>query len=160
MVLSAFLKLDASGFLSPMGKVTEGMKFMTRTLENFSAKISEGFNFGANMDNLSTQLGISAGRVTVLRQAFDDAGIGGESLAQTMNAMRKALGGVSEDGEPTNKMFKQLGLSVDALKGMDAEGQFTTIGAAIKNIADPLERQGDSIYFFSIHFYDMLLSRS
>jgi len=140
MVLSAYLKLDASGFLSPMGKVLEGSKFLVNTLGDLSAKIKTGFDLGGQLDNLSTQIGVSAGRVSVLRQMFDDAGIGADALGNTMTAMSRALAGVSEDGEPTNKMFEKLGLSAEALKKLDPEAQFHAIGKSVKELQDPIER--------------------
>jgi len=123
-----------------MGKVLETGKLLTRVLGNVSSKINEGFNFGSDMANLSTQLGISAGRATVLRQVFDDTGVGADSLKQTFTVMQKALGGVNDEGEPTNKMFAKLGLSMDNLKKLDAEGQFHAIGEAIRGVEDPGER--------------------
>jgi phage-related protein len=140
MFLSAFLKLDGGAFTTGMGKALEGTKLLTRTLGDLGAKLKTGFDFGSDMAHLSTQLGISAGRATVLRQVFDDTGVGADSMAQTLTIMGKALGGVNEEGEPTNKMFRRLGLSVDDLKKMDAEGQFFAIGNAIKGIEDPAER--------------------
>jgi len=140
MVLSAFLKLDGGAFTTGIGKALEGTKFLTRSLGELSAKIKTGFDFGSDMANLSTQLGISAGRATVLRQVFDDTGVGAGALGQTFTIMQKALGGMNDEGEPTNKMFQRLGLSMDGLKKMDAEGQFFAIGKAIKGIEDPGER--------------------
>lgn len=148
MLLSAFLKLDASGFTTTAGKVLEGTKFLTRSFGEFSAKLKTGFDLGGGLSDLATQLDISAGKVLVMQQVFDDAGVGAGNLAGTMNLMRRALGGVSESGEPTNKMFARLGLSIDDLKKMDATQQFKTIGDAIGELGDPAERASVAMGIF------------
>jgi hypothetical protein len=140
MVLSAILKLDAGAFTTPLGKAVEGIKSAIRIGAEMGEKLQAAFDAGGALKDLSDQTGELPGTLMVLKQAFQDTGVGAESVGQTLALMRKSLAGVSETGEPTGKMFQQLGLDIEALKGMSATDQLKTIGAAIKGLKTPAEQ--------------------
>lgn len=102
--------------------------------------IKKAFDMGGELSDLSARTGAAIGDLMVLRQAFDNAGIGAEAVGPSINKMQKALAGLNEDGEPTNKVFAQLGLNMEELKGLSATEQFDAIGKAIGGLEDPAQR--------------------
>jgi len=148
LVLSAILKLDGGAFTTPLGKAVEGMKLLANVAMDVGGKLKDAFDLGGALTDLSAQTGEAPGQLMILKQAFTDTGVGAESLGQTLAIMRRSLAGVSENGEPTNKMFDRLGLSMEALKGMGAQQQFDTIGAAIRNLASPTEQTAAAMGIF------------
>ena len=148
MVLSAFLKLDAGAFTTPLGKAVEGIKGAIRISTELGEKLGAAFDMGGALKDLSDQTGELPGTLMVLKQAFQDTGVGADSVGQTLALMRKSLAGISETGEPTGKMFQQLGLDIDALKTMSATDQLTTIGTAINGLKTPAEQSAAAMGIF------------
>jgi hypothetical protein len=148
LVLSAILKLDGGAFTTPIGKAIEGLKFLSNVAMDVGGKLKDAFDMGDALTDLSAQTGEAPGQLMILQQAFEDTGVGAESFGQTLAIMRRSLSGVSESGQPTNKMFEKLGLSMDALKGMDAQKQMETIGAAIRGLKEPTEQTAASMEIF------------
>lgn len=148
MLLSAILKLDSVAFTIPLGRAVEGMKAAIRVGGEVSGKLREAFDMGGTLSDLSAQLGETPGRLMVLRQAFEDTGLGAESLQQTLGIMRRSLAGVNESGQPTVRTFQRLGLDIEGLKGSDAQTQLDTIGAAIRNLKTPSDQAAAAMEIF------------
>jgi len=148
LVLSAVLKLDGGAFTTPIGKAIEGLKFLSNVAMDVGGKLKDAFDMGGALTDLSAQTGEAPGQLMILKQAFEDTGVGADSLGQTLAIMRKALSGVSESGEPTNKMFDRLGLSMESLKGMNAQQQLETIGGAIRDLKSPSEQTAAAMGIF------------
>lgn len=149
MVLSAILSLNSAGFTTGIGKAIEGIRFATSMIKGLGNNdITKAFDLGGSLSDLSAQLSEPVGSLMVLKQAFQDTGVGAEALGPRLNIMRKALAGIDEDGKPTAKMFQQLGLSVDGIKGMSAKDQLGAIGGAIRGLASPAEQTAAAMAIF------------
>lgn len=158
MLLSALMKLDASGFTSPLAGVSNGiagtigklaaLAGVTLSVAGAVGSLRNAMNLGGELSELSTRTGISVKDLVVLRQAFEDTGVGADSGVQAITLMQKALSGVSESGEPTNKMFARLGLDMEALKKMAPTDQLKAIGGAISSIQDPAQQTAASMAIF------------
>lgn len=105
-------------------------------------------DLGGGLTDLSAQTGQTISDLVVMRQAFTDAGAGAEKVGPALNLMQRALSGLNEDGEPTNKAFEKLGLSIAELKGLSPQEQFEKIGAALRGIDDPAARAGAALDMF------------
>lgn len=148
MILSAILKLDAGAFTTPLGKAVEGIKGAIRIAGELNDRLTEAFDLGGALSDLQAQTGELPGTLMLLRQAFQDTGVGAEALGQTLAIMRKAMGGISETGEPTSKIFKQLGIDLDTLQRSDASTQLQTIGQAISSLSTPAEQTAAAMAIF------------
>lgn len=146
-VLNFTMGLNNGGFMGPLGGATAGMSKMIGvgtalagalgTLTGLAAgfggvwrEIGEGDRLG----ELSARTKTSAKDLAMLEHAFNDVGVGSGSLAPMLLQLQKSLGGVNEQGEPTNATFAKLGLSINELKGMNAPAQIDKIGAALKGL--------------------------
>ena len=110
--------------------------------------VKKAFSVGAELNALSARTGIAVGDLMVLQQAFENVGMGADDVGPSMNRMQKALSGVNEQGEPTNKTFDQLGLSMAELQGMTPSQQFQKIGDAINGLSSPTERAAAAMAIF------------
>lgn len=148
MVLSAIMKLDAGGFTTPLGKVTQGIQTTIRLAQDLGGKLLGAFDLGGEISDLAAQTGELPSTLSILQQAFADTGVGAESTGQILAIMRKNLAGISDDGSTTNKTFERLGLSTEALKNMSANDQLKTIGDSIRNLATPADRSAAAMEIF------------
>ena len=123
-------------------KITEGAAEALHKVAESVLRVAEGFvegvksisEYAARMEDLSASTGQSVEDVIVLGQAFRNAGLGSESVGQSLFLLQKALGGMNEEGLPTAKVFERLGLSIDELKNISATEALAQISAAIASL--------------------------
>lgn len=147
MILSVFLKFDSAAFGKGIGTAMEAIKGFVRLGGEVSGKFKEAFDLGGAMSDLSAQTGESAGDLLVLKQAFEDTGVGGDALGQTLAIMRRNLADLSGSGTKGDT-FKQMGLDLKALQGMGAEDQLESIGRAIRAMDNPTKQAAASMEIF------------
>ena len=147
MILSVFLKFDSAAFGKGIGAAMEAIKGFVRLGGEVSGKFKEAFDLGGAMSDLSAQTGESAGDLLVLKQAFEDTGVGGDALGQTLAIMRRNLADLSGSGTK-GETFKQMGLDLKALQSMGAEDQLETIGRAIRAMDNPTKEAAASMEIF------------
>lgn len=142
MNLAARMTLDTAGFMNPMRGVMGGLRGMiglaagAAGVTGVIAGLRSGLKMGSELSDLKDRTGASVKELVLLRQAFDDTGVGAQSVPIALQYMQKALSGVSEEGRPTSKMFQRLGLDMEALKKMSPTDQLTEIGKAIAGLED------------------------
>lgn len=103
-------------------------------------RMQKVFDKGGQLADVSARTGQTAEAIYQMSAAFEDGGSSADKVGPAINRLQKALAGVNEDGEPTNKTFEKLGLSIDALKGMSAPEQFAAIAKRLNEIQDPAEK--------------------
>ncbi|MFA5058262.1 MAG: hypothetical protein WC485_09130, partial [Opitutaceae bacterium] len=150
MNLEAVLTLQAGQFINGIAGVQRSVRSVVTglaamagvglSLAGVTAGIKKALDMGGNLSDLSARTGASVRDLMTLRQAFEDAGIGADSAGMAINQMQRALSGISASGDKSEKLFKALGLDLEALRGMGAAQQFQTIGTAIAGLASPAER--------------------
>ncbi len=148
MVLSAFLSLDAAGFLSPLGMAQQGIAMTTRLLGDMAARIEGAFDFGSDLEHLSRQTGQAAGELLVLRQAFEDTGVGGGNLQRSISMLQRSLVEAQDGTGRAAQGLARLGLDAAALRTQGAREQMESIGAAIRGIEDPAARTAAAMEIF------------
>ena len=112
------------------------------------AAIKESLDLGGHLTDMSAQTGIAVGDLVVLRQAFSNAGMDADSVGPQINRLQKALGGINEEGEPTNKALAALGISMNELQSLNPAEQFARVSAAIAGIPDATERAATAMGIF------------
>lgn len=103
---------------------------------------------GGQLSDLSARTGISARSLIVLRQAFQDVGIGADSVGQRVNMMQRAIFEAATSGGAAADALAGIGLSAQALATLSPEQQFTEVAAAISAIADPAQRSAAAMAIF------------
>lgn len=89
--------------------------------------VKASLDYGAEMHKLSQSLGVSAGEVAVLSQAFRENGLEAGMVTSMLPKMQRKIAENSD-------AFKTLGVSAKSLQGMSVTEQFVAIGKAISGI--------------------------
>lgn len=158
-VLQYTLGLNAAAFVSGMNQAQSRLAAATAKMRTefisvaaaiapVAAAVRSSFRFGSDISDLALRTGETASTILTLRQAFTEAGIGAEMTGQALDMMRRALGGVNEDGQPTAKVFERLGLSVAQLRSQGAVDQLRLIGAAISRLGSQSEQAAATMQIF------------
>lgn len=165
MNLAATLSLDASRFTNPLAGAQQALGGMLSGIKNSLALLAAltagalgvggafvglkaALDMGGELTDLSARTGEAVGKLTVFRQALDDAGVGAGMAGGIINLMQKAMTGVNEEGQPTVKAFEALGVSMDVLKKLSPVEQITTLGAAIGKLGDPAKQTQAAMQIF------------
>jgi hypothetical protein len=115
------LGLQSAGFLSALSGAMSGLtRFVgiAGGMGGLMAGVWSRIEKGAKLEDLSARTGETVKDLFLLQRGFELAGISAEAVPMALFRIQKALGGISDTGEPTGKIFAQLGLSIEQLKGM------------------------------------------
>ncbi|WP_043589085.1 hypothetical protein [Geminisphaera colitermitum] len=158
MNLAAIMTLNAGGFLGPLSSVRgmvgsaigqiAAIGGVSLSAAGAIVGLKKAIDLGSELQHLSAQTGGAVKDIALLQQAFINAGLGGSEAAPVLNLLQRALSGVNESGQPTKKIFDQLGLSITELKKLDAPGQFAVIADRIRRIKDPTEQVNAAMEIF------------
>lgn len=116
----------------------------TKTIASFG----DALNMGGRLNDLADRTGIAVDKVLLLERAFQNAGVGADSLGPIINKMQKALVDAEDGTSKAAYAFADLGLSLSQLQGMTPEEQLKTIGKAIAAIPDPAQRAATAMEIF------------
>jgi hypothetical protein len=116
----------------------------TKTVQSFGAAL----DMGGRLNDLADSTGIAVDKVLLLERAFQNAGVGADSLGPILNKMQKALVDAEDGTSKAAYAFADLGLSLSQLQGMTPEEQLRTIGKAIAAIPDPAQRAATAMEIF------------
>ena len=116
----------------------------TKTVQSFGAAL----DMGGRLNDLADRTGIAVDRVLLLERAFQNAGVGADSLGPILNKMQKALVDAEDGTSKAAYAFADLGLSLSQLRGLSPEEQLRTIGKAIAAIPDPAQRAATAMEIF------------
>jgi hypothetical protein len=113
-----------------------------------AAGVKRALDLGGDLADVADQTGLTTGRVMVLREAFNLAGLGAESLGPTINKMQRSLAEAAQGTGPAADAFARLGLSAGDLVNMSPDQALSAIGSAINGIANPTERAATAMDIF------------
>jgi hypothetical protein len=113
-----------------------------------AAGVKKALDMGGQLSDIAGQTGLTAGRVMLLRTAFDQAGIGADEVGATINRMQRSLAEATNGTGPAAEALQKLGLSAGQLSGMAPDKAFESIGAALAGIANPTERAAAAMDIF------------
>ena len=116
----------------------------TKTVQSFGAAL----DMGGRLNDLADRTGLAVDRVLLLERAFQNAGVGADSLGPILNKMQKALVDAEDGTSKAAYAFADLGLSLSQLRGLSPEEQLRTIGKAIAAIPDPAQRAATAMEIF------------
>lgn len=100
---------------------------------------------GGELVDLSAQTGIAIDKLTVLQEAFTQAGMSAENIQPVVSKLQKAIAGIGQEGASSITKF---GISIADLQGLSADEQLKTIGDRIMAIEDPARRTAASMEIF------------
>lgn len=100
----------------------------------------EALDLGGELSDLSARTGETAGNLTVLQQAFDNAGSSADKVGPSINKMQKFLDDAAQGTQLNIETMGRLGVTMDELKGKTPTEQMQVLAERISAIQDPTER--------------------
>lgn len=99
---------------------------------------------GDMLDKMSARTGIAASSLAELGFAAEQSGTSLEAVGATVLKMNRRFGRVTAGAGTATQIsaLEELGLSIDQLRGMDAEGRFMAIGEAVAQYGDDAAAAG------------------
>jgi hypothetical protein len=116
----------------------------TKTIASFGAAL----DMGGRLNDLADRTGLAVDRVLLLERAFQNAGVGADSLGPILNKMQKAIVDAEDGTSKAAYAFADLGISLSELRNLSPEEQLRTIGKAISAIPDPAQRASTAMEIF------------
>jgi hypothetical protein len=113
-----------------------------------AAGVKKALDLGGQLSDVASQTGLTAGKVMLLKTAFDQAGIGAGQVGETINRMQRFLAQAATGTGPAAEALQRLGLSAKELTGISPDQALRTIGAAVSNIKNPTERAAAAMDIF------------
>jgi hypothetical protein len=159
-VLQFSLGLGTGGFLQQIGAAQAGLGRLlgvTVGLGGVMAGVWKTIEHGAALDDLSKVTGETVENLFKLERGFELAGASAGSVQGVLFRLSKALGGVSEMGEPTKDVFAAMGLSLDQLKGKGSAAALSDVLAALARLNRDQAANAASKIFGRGSAQDMLL---
>ena len=148
MIIDTILSLDTASFQTGVGMAVQGVQSFVGIIQGLSGKMQGAFDLGGKLSDVSAQTGESAGNIMVLQRAFENAGLGADTMQDSLAKVRKELGTVDDYGKVTNKSFQQLGLNIKDLKGLNAEQTFEKIASKINGLPTQTDKAAVAMDLF------------
>jgi len=158
-VLGSFMR-SLNGAVGSASAATAGVAAVaaagTAAAAVFARGVKAAADYGDELSDLSARTGAPIKDLVVLRQALDNAGVGAASAGPMVNLLQRALAGVNDEGQPTAKIFEQLGLSIKDLSSMSPLEALKQISAALQKIENPAQRTAAAMKMFGRSGGEML----
>jgi phage-related protein len=117
-----------------------------RTITNGIRDIAK---LGSDLSDLAARSNISVRNLVVMRQAFDDAGVGADRVSQSVALMQRQLAEAATSGSgPAADAISRLGLNLNELLAMSPDEQFRLLAERIGSVEDPALRTGIAMDIF------------
>jgi hypothetical protein len=156
-LIRADAELNASGFISGMKQMGSSASAtsgnMTGLVAAFGAfapvlasitmlvgGLKRALDLGGELSDMQSNTGQAISDLVVLRQAFENAGVGGSALESILVKFQAKLAGMEDETGAAANALNQLGLRAEDLKGMTAIQQLEAMQAGFAGVADQGQR--------------------
>lgn len=120
----------SSAFIGGLGKIGGALALVGVAIAAASGVIA-GFgdvlDFGGKLNDLSLATGESAGDMTILGQAFENAGLGSEAAGDFVLKLQDSIAGVNSESGAAAAALAKMGLSADGLRTQTALQQIEAL---------------------------------
>jgi hypothetical protein len=145
-------KSSSGGFLS---KITTTWTDLGNIAQTIASGVTSAFRGmysameeGGALVDLAEQTGVGIERLSVLKVAFEQAGLAAGDVQSVVNKMQKAIADAGSGVGGAVAAFDALGIPIANLGAMDAEGQLAAIGDAINKIQNPTQKAAVAMEIF------------
>ena len=133
-----------AGLALGFGAIKAAMGAITGTLDTFK----DALDLGGTMKDLSIRTGETAGNLLLLRQAFDNSGVGADKVGTSINKLQKFMDDAAQGSEKNNTVLTRLGLTMADMAGKTPTQQMALLAEKFKGITDDGERSALAISIF------------
>jgi hypothetical protein len=142
-----------------VGSLTSGLKNLAlaaagaataylsiRTITNGLRDIAK---LGSDLSDVAARTNISVRSLAIMRQAFQDAGVGADRVSQSIALMQRQLAEAATSGTgPAADAISRLGLNIEELMALAPDEQFRLLAQRIGSVEDPAIRTGIAMDIF------------
>jgi len=108
----------------------------------------QAIDLGGALNDLSSRTGETAGNLLVLQRAFENSGVGADTVGQSINKLQKFMAEAASGGAQQTETLNALGISMSDLAGKTPTEQMQVLAQKIAAISDPAERARASMEIF------------
>jgi hypothetical protein len=136
-----------AGFAQAVGAVAAvtaafaGLKVAVDAVKNFA-------NFAGEISDLQAKTGLALEPLLVLKQAFENAGIGSEALASGVRKLQQNLVNASEGSGTAVASFTKLGINFADIINLPVDQQIEIVGRAINNLEGDAQKTAAAVDIF------------
>lgn len=139
-----------------MGASLLGAQAGLISLQGVAQKFFATFDRGAELIRTSRFLATTVRDVVQLRAVFRDANVETGNATSAIFSMQRALGGVNAAGLPTKRIFDQIGVSIESLRGKSAVEQLRMIRDGLNSLQSAEARANAAQQIFGRGAREML----
>lgn len=136
------------GITTTLGDVANIAQTAGRAIASAFKGVYGAMEEGGALVDLAEQTGVSIERLSVLKVAFEQAGMAASDVQGVVNKMQKSIAEAGTGAGPAALAFRDLGLNVKELGAMDAEAQLAAIGEAVNGVENPTKRAAMAMEIF------------
>lgn len=150
--LKARLSLNSGSFAEGLKRAQAAAVSFGKTVAGISVSIAglgaaitalgvkNVLDLGGKLSDLSDRTGVNVKDLMILQKAFEDAGIGADSVGSSINRMQKFIAEAADGTSSAVEAMSNLGLSLKDLENLNPSDQFKAVSDAISNIENPARR--------------------
>lgn len=154
------IKQQAAGFAAGFGAVLASVAAVTAAfsaLKGVVDGIKSFANFGGEISDLQAKTGLATGDLLILRQAFENAGMGSDKMAAATRKLQQNLVNASEGSGTAQQAFQKLGLNFNDLLKLPVDQQMQAVGKAIMGLEGDAQKTAAAMDIFGKSGADLLV---
>jgi hypothetical protein len=101
---------------------------------------SSAIDMGGKLNDLTASTGETAGNLSILQRAFQNAGAGADAVGPTINRLQRAIIEAGEGGQQQAKAFEKLGLNLEDIKAKTPTAQLEAVAKALQGVGNDSDR--------------------
>lgn len=129
-----------SAGLSGLGRSVIGLAAAYVGVTQAISAFNNALEIGGKLNDLSAATGETAGSLAVLQRAFDNAGVGGDRVGPMLSRMAQFVGDLGTGSGKAADIARELGISLNDLKGKTPTEQMATLLRALAGVTDETKR--------------------
>lgn len=146
--LSASIRSSLTPHLDGVTKQLLTMAAAITSVRMVIAGFRDAISGGADLQRLSLRTGESVRDLVIQEQAFRNAGLGANYLATASNLLDRALSPLNANSKRNVEVFRELGLTMDELRGKNLSEQLTLLSEGFARLPDQAARAEAAMQIF------------
>jgi hypothetical protein len=142
-----------------VGSLTSGLKNLALaaagaataylSIRTITTGVRDIAKLGSDLSDVAARTNISVRSLAIMRQAFQDAGVGADRVSQSIALMQRQLAEAATSGTgPAADAISRLGLNIEELMALAPDEQFRLLAQRIGSVEDPAIRTGIAMDIF------------
>lgn len=150
--INAGIGSGLKGIGASLAGLAAGFVTVNAAVSSFSAALDTG----GRLNDLAAKVGATAGQLSIMERAFENAGIGAEKVSPAFAKMNRLIADADGGAKAAQERLQALGLTSSDLLGKLPTEQMGMLADSIAKIEDPTLRSSAAMDVFGKSGADML----